>query len=323
MFHYRQLKWLKRKHPKSILHMVQHRQDIELTATLAASEGIIDSFSVLSEDASADADALVKFLNFEFPHIAFDRILLGWCYSPNLDEVFPRVPAFQKFKHIYVTSGGECHEWYKEKTHLPPLKTIEYNEEAKGYWDAWTIEEAVDGLWKKLDPDKPTLCIHPLSTRSHAAMQPEAVELIGETFSNDFNLVCLGLYTASLREKASKEMFQALNDLGYFNWMGLNPLKQREVMLRSRASIMTPTGALVWPLLDKNITMICIQGGQWSVGHWLQFAPNFLTVESGCTRFPCDNNESSQMRYKKCEDKPLCLAKDLNIEGLKSLVYSL
>ena len=130
-----------------------------------------------------------------------------------------------------------------------------------------------------------------------------------------YNVIVLGLETDQYKE-IDWDLRAALADYGLFDWIGLGPLKQIEVMRRCKVTIMTPTGAVVLPVI-YGVPSICISGGEWPVDYWDRISEPFHVVPCLCDYHPCNTR-----RPYKCSKRPECLAEAINVEGLREVLES-
>lgn len=302
----RLIKQLKKTHPYSALTVMKHSHDVMLTSSILYTEGIADSFVALplDEGIKNEAVSLSNFFNRWFIE-KFDRIILGWCYEPYpIDELFDRTNAFRDCKNVYAETGYD--DLYKNSAYdIQPIESL-YPElvNSSDHFLAWSLDDALKGLYAQLDPEKPIVAIHPISTRVFSRFTSKGLENIAKLLSDDYSLIALGQLGRFYKDCAPDWLFPCLEANGYYNWIGLSPLKQLAVMRHQNtlATIITPCGAMNWALL-YSIPTIMINGGELRGNYWAEKNASIQLLDVQCDRIGCND----KTRYEACKHEPQCL----------------
>ena len=307
----RQLKTLRETQPPFLLDVVQLGKDIALTGMMGMYEGLVDTFHLMPDGCGSHEEDYAKYLDAEFSRVKFDRLLLGWFYDISVKNIIDQATPLDSLRQIYALAN---HNGYTQE--LPGIDTVHY-EETVDYFYAWSVDQAVEQLISTL-PDKPIIAIHPFSTRPHSLLTAVGIHKVAQAL-DEYQLVALGVDTGFYSEYTPVGYTGIFKHAGIINFMGLSPLKQLGIMKHCKLTIVTPTGAIVWPLL-YGIKTICIDGGEWSANHWMKTSDKLIPCRTTCDMFPCDGNEATHMRYPKCESIPMCLGEDIDTELLKRVI---
>jgi len=289
------------------LSVVQHKNMVTFVDAMLGIEGIVDAFHVIPDAAIIDANLMCTFLDQEFRHINFDTLILGWCFDLDINEVLQNTNCLSQIDTLWSISHS-CGEMFQAQG--VPVK-IPTPIESGEYYRAGSISKVVDRLWKTLPISDRYLAIHPISTRPFSQLSPSVVSKLADCLDSVIILLGtdIGYYASTFDPHFHIDHKQV------FDWIGLGPLKQLEVMRRCDLTITTPTGAIVWPMLYE-IPTLCIQGGEWSVAHWMKFSDKLMSFDTACDLFPCDQG----IRYPKCHTKPQCLGSDLDVNNLARFI---